>query len=304
MELYKYQGAGNDFLIGDNRGGDISLTRGQIVSLCDRRYGIGADGLMLLENPGPVLNAASCVSHAAPAFRMTYYNSDGSGGMMCGNGGRCIAAFASFLGIRGMDFIAADGMHTAQILSTDGKTSIVRLGMKDVSGITACGSAGGDVPPGYFLDTGTRHFVKIVSSPGDCDVVVEGRRIREAAEFAPEGTNVNFAMPDREVLRVRTYEKGVEAETFACGTGITASAIAVWHHASNLPESERGPFSGLFRTEAGGRVSVEVRALRDSLAVDFLPSGIKSCGHEPSGLGAACGVHLTGPATYIGKIII
>ena len=288
MELYKYQGAGNDFLIGDNRDGGISLTKDNIVSLCDRRYGIGADGIMLLENP-----SASCSGAASPSYGMVYYNSDGSGGMMCGNGGRCIAAFAAFLGISGECFTAADGLHSAKIISVCGKTSVVRLGMKDVEEITACGAPGGEVPPGYFLDTGTRHFVQLVQSVAACDVAAAGRRIRTAGEFAPAGVNVNFVQPDGDALRVRTYEKGVEAETFACGTGITASAIAVWHHAANLPENERGPFRGLFRTDAGGRVSAEVRALRDSLSVDFVPCG-----------SGASGVHLTGPATYIGKIII
>ena len=104
MKFYKYQGAGNDFLIADNRDGSINLTAEQIAAVCDRRYGVGADGLMLLE------------SSDTYDFRMNYYNSDGSGGMMCGNGGRCMVAFAADMGITHFDFDAADGFHTAQIL--------------------------------------------------------------------------------------------------------------------------------------------------------------------------------------------
>ena len=120
MKLYKYQGAGNDFLIADNRNGDITLSAGQITGLCDRHYGIGADGLMLLESSGRY------------DFRMTYFNSDGSGGMMCGNGGRCIAAFAADMGITGFDFEAADGFHRAEIIENHGNEKIIRLKMKNV----------------------------------------------------------------------------------------------------------------------------------------------------------------------------
>ena len=120
MKFYKYQGAGNDFLIADNRDGSVQLTTAQIAALCDRRYGVGADGLMLLESSNEY------------DFRMVYYNSDGSGGMMCGNGGRCIVAFAADMGLNHFDFDAADGFHTAQILAADVNTKTVRLKMKDV----------------------------------------------------------------------------------------------------------------------------------------------------------------------------
>ena len=131
MELYKYQGAGNDFLIADNRSGKITSQDGKIIDaaanvylisdLCDRRYGIGADGLMLLENAQDA------------DFKMVYFNSDGSGGMMCGNGGRCIVAFAADLGLESFDFFAADGFHTAEVLASSGKCKTVRLKMKDVA---------------------------------------------------------------------------------------------------------------------------------------------------------------------------
>ena len=153
MKFYKYQGAGNDFLIADNRSGEISLSAGQIAAICDRRYGVGADGLMLLE-----------LGESGMGFRMVYYNSDGSGGMMCGNGGRCIVAFAADLGLTQLDFVAADGYHWAEVLSCNGNEKQVRLQMKDV---TVCDHydalSGVSVPSdGYFLDTGTRHYVRLI----------------------------------------------------------------------------------------------------------------------------------------------
>lgn len=290
MELYKYQGAGNDFLIADNRDGailhgeaaaygcgDMMLSPARIAELCDRRYGIGADGLMLLENADDA------------DFRMVYYNSDGSGGMMCGNGGRCIVAFADRCGTDGLDFIAADGPHSAMILSRSGKSCTVRLKMKDVRGIYTRGEDG---LGGYFLDTGTRHFVRQVGTLSEYDVFSEGRRIRYREEFAPIGTNVNFVEPYDGLLHVRTYEKGVEDETFACGTGITASAIAMWHDVAAHPE--RGSqYNGVFRTAESGRIHVDVKALRDYLSVDFISAD-----------DGADDVWLTGPAVYVGKIIV
>ena len=232
MKLYKYQGAGNDFLIADNRSGAIREADGvlyikesegqeeiyRIDDLCDRRYGVGADGLMLLD--------------AAPEgfdFRMTYFNSDGSGGMMCGNGGRCIVAFAADCGINNFEFIAADGPHSAQILSTGDKTKVVRLKMKDVSEYAAYDDLTGSAAPskGLFLDTGTRHYVRFVEGLNTYDIVGEGRDIRwNAEELKPIGANVNYVEPSDGVVNIRTYEKGVEDETFACGTGIVASCIA------------------------------------------------------------------------------
>lgn len=276
MELYKYQGAGNDFLIADNRDGGIRISQEEIRSLCDRRYGVGADGLMLLE------------SSPEHDFRMTYFNADGSGGMMCGNGGRCIVAFAADMGIGSFDFEAADGIHTAAIEASDGRCRTVRLKMKDVSGIRMID---GD---SYFLDTGTRHYVRFVGDVDECDVVGEGRRIRNLPEFAPLGTNVNFVSPLRHedltdvsrTIRVRTYEKGVEDETFACGTGIVASAIASFCHS----------YGGHGTPET---VSYEVRAKRDVLKVDFRPA---LSGNEENCRFTE--VWLTGPAAYVAKVII
>lgn len=272
MDLYKYQGAGNDFLIADNRDGAIALTAQQVAKLCDRRYGIGADGLMLLE------------SSEDYDFRMVYYNSDGSGGMMCGNGGRCIVAFAADRGLKHFDFDAADGFHTAQILEDRSGVKIVRLKMKDVHGYEQYESLTGVnvQSDGYFLDTGTRHYVRFVSGLEEYDVVAEGRDIRyNAEELQPVGANLNFVEPYDGGVKVRTYEKGVEDETFACGTGIVASCLASYVH--GLKPTARCQ---------DGRVRYDVRAKRDGLSVDFIPDQL------------AKDVWLTGPATYVAQIII
>ncbi len=270
MKFYKYQGAGNDFLIADNRDGAIELTVDRISALCDRRYGVGADGLMLLEKSERY------------DFRMVYYNSDGSGGMMCGNGGRCIVAFAADMGLGHFDFEAADGFHTAEILEDGGDLKIVRLKMKDVTEVVGYEALTGvDVPSdGYFLDTGTRHFVRMVEDVDGFNVVGHGRRIRYGAEeLLPVGANVNFVEAAEGLLKVRTYEKGVEDETFACGTGIVASCVAAYVcgvRPSSVDES--------------GRVRYEVRARRDSLSVDFVPGEV------------AEDVWLTGPAALVAEI--
>ena len=271
MKFYKYQGAGNDFLIADNRDGSISLTAEQIAAVCDRRYGVGADGLMLLE------------SSQMYDFRMNYYNSDGSGGMMCGNGGRCMVAFAADMGITHFDFDAADGFHTAQILNDQNRVKTVRLKMKDVTEILRYDSLDGVHVPskGCFLDTGTRHYVRFVEGLDDHDVVTEGRDIRyNAAELQPIGANVNFVEPYEGGIKVRTYEKGVEGETFACGTGIVASCVAAYC------EGIRPSF------KEDGRVRYDVRAKRDILAVDFRPAEV------------AEDVWLTGPAAFVAEIIL
>lgn len=276
MKFYKYQGAGNDFLIADNRDGSIALTAEQIAALCDRRYGVGADGLMLLDAP-------DC---GTDGFRMTYFNSDGSGGMMCGNGGRCIVAFAADMGITDFRFHAADGGHHACILSDDGRVKTISLKMKDV-GTYACYDSltGVSVPSeGCFLDTGTRHYVRIVDDLDTYDVVGEGRQIRyNAVELQPVGANVNFIQPSSDgVLKVRTYEKGVEDETFACGTGIVASCIAAYA-AGIRPSDSRGNL-----------VEYDVMAKRDRLKVSFRPMEMFN--------GIAEDVWLIGPATFVAEV--
>ena len=272
MKFYKYQGAGNDFLIADNRDGSVQLSAAQIAALCDRRYGVGADGLMLLE------------SSEEYDFRMVYYNSDGSGGMMCGNGGRCMVAFAADRGISHFDFDAADGFHTAEILQLDGPLKVVRLKMKDVVSYEYYPSLTGPKADsdGYFLDTGTRHYVRFVADLDAYDIVAEGRDIRyNAEELQPVGANVNYVEPFDAGVKVRTYEKGVEDETFACGTGIVASCVA--SYIKGVDPSE---------IYADGRVRYDVRAKRDRLSVDFIPSEKIT----------AQDVWLTGPATYVAEI--
>ena len=271
MKFYKYQGAGNDFLIADNRNGAIELSAAQIAAVCDRRYGVGADGLMLLE------------SSDTYDFRMNYYNSDGSGGMMCGNGGRCMVAFAADMGITHYDFDAADGFHTAQILKDENGVKTVRLKMKDVSEISRYDRLEGPSSPskGSFLDTGTRHYVRFVEALEEYDIVGEGRDIRyNAVELQPIGANVNYVEPCEGFIKVRTYEKGVEDETFACGTGIVASCVA--SDCEGVSPS----------TREGERVKFDVMAKRDRLAVDFIPSEV------------AEDVWLTGPAAFVAEIEI
>ena len=274
MTFYKYQGAGNDFLIADNRSGELHISTEQIASLCDRRYGVGADGLMLLERS------------AEYDFRMVYFNSDGSGGMMCGNGGRCMVAFAADQGIEHFDFDAADGFHSAQILAASGAQKTVRLKMKDVADIQKYESLTGVHVPsqGCFLDTGTRHYVRFVEGLESYDIVSEGRDIRyNGKELQPVGANVNYVESFDGGVKVRTYEKGVEDETFACGTGIVASCVA--SYVTGLKPSE---------TFEDGRVKYDVMAKKDALSVDFIPSETL----------VAKDVWLTGPATFVAKIIV
>ena len=207
MTFYKYQGTGNDFIMVDNRLHTIDKnnTKG-IERLCDRRFGIGADGFILLEND------------ENSDFKMVYYNADGNESTMCGNGGRCIVAFAKFLGIieNKTEFVAIDGLHNAKII--DG---IVHLQMQDVSKIEAFDNH-------QFLDTGSPHHVEMVSGITDFDVKSKGEKIRYGAPYNEEGSNVNFVEQlATDNFAVRTYERGVEDETLSCGTGVTAVAIAM-----------------------------------------------------------------------------
>lgn len=281
MTFYKYHGAGNDFLVADGRSSRIDLSSAGIAALCDRHTGFGADGVMILsESEGH-------------DFRMDYYNSDGSGGMMCGNGGRCIVAFAADLGFRSFDFEAPDGPHSAELLSGEARpfsheARIVRLKMKDVSSAAAYENRPGGEPD-LFLDTGTRHVVRFVDKVNDIDVVGEGRVLRYSPNFAPVGANVNFVQVNADgSITVRTYEKGVEDETLACGTGIVASAMATWIAHK--------------RHEQGKIVSIPVHARISDLSVSFRPSDVAYESSAPASFSTS-DVYLTGPAVFVGKVI-
>ena len=205
MNFYKYQGTGNDFIMIDNR--DLSFPKDNtelIKKMCDRRFGIGGDGLILLEN------------HPSLDFQMIYYNSDGREGTMCGNGGRSIVAFAHFLNVfQGKcSFHAIDGLHEAEI-----KDNIVKLKMIDVADIKNIGED-------FELNTGSPHFVRYVDDVEQLNVYTEGQKIRYSTNYKSEGINVNFIskISEKEIF-VRTYERGVEDETYSCGTGVTASCL-------------------------------------------------------------------------------
>jgi diaminopimelate epimerase len=232
IQFHKYQGTGNDFILLDNRKNEYSgLTEDQVRRMCDRRFGIGADGLMLLN----VRNGFD--------FEMKYYNADGKEGSMCGNGGRCMIKFAYNLGIHRevYKFLASDGAHDAEI-DTDGTVS---LNMKDVKTVRKFHND-------FVLDTGSPHYVKFVSDVMDLDVYKKGYEIRHSKEFDDDGINVNFVeqMSEPDKIIVRTFERGVEDETYSCGTGVTASALISFHNENGFNE-------------------VEVKTLGGSLTVEF-----------------------------------
>lgn len=230
LHFYKYQGTGNDFVILDNRNWSFtSLTTEQINHLCDRRFGIGADGFMLLNNK------------EGYDFEMKYYNADGREGSMCGNGGRCMVKFAHQMGIHRSTykFLASDGDHEAEI----NEKGIVRLKMKDVAGVE---ETHGD----YVLNTGSPHYVKIVSDVMELDVFSRGMDIRYNSRFSKDGINVNFIEQESDdQIFVRTYERGVEDETFSCGTGVTAAALVSYHNPNG--------FNDVTVRTKGGQLTVE-----------------------------------------------
>ena len=247
-QFYKYQGAGNDFIVIDNREGSFNLKDHKLIEfLCHRRFGIGADGLMTIEE---------CDGYD---FKMTYFNSDGFEASMCGNGGRCIVAFAFHLGIieNNALFLAADGEHKA-VLYPDGD---VDLQMIDVSSVTKH-------VDGYFLNTGVPHLVHFVDDLKRIDVAIEGRQLRYDARFQPAGTNVNFVKHTGSQLTVYTYERGVESETLACGTGITASALS----AALVDGKTEGEYNV---TAKGGNLSVQFKKQNDGFTNIWLKGPAK-----------------------------
>jgi diaminopimelate epimerase len=212
VHFSKYHGTGNDFVMIDERESDNSLFNTSLIKrLCDRRFGIGGDGLIILQKS------------VRFDFTMRYFNADGREGTMCGNGGRCIASFARRLGIvtGKTTFEGIDGVHSAMLL----QGSEVKLKLADVSGIER-------LKDGYLLNTGSPHFVTFVKNLEEIDVEVTGAAIRHQKRFGDGGVNVNFVEsgPDPQEITVRTFERGVEAETWSCGTGVTASALSVHLH--------------------------------------------------------------------------
>jgi diaminopimelate epimerase len=326
MIFSKYHGAGNDFLIADNRDGSYRLSTKKIVSLCDRHTGIGADGIILLRKS----------KTKDSAFEMAFYNPDGSHGMMCGNGGRCIVAFAAFHGIIPKDewisFSAPDGIHKAICFSPVKKlkdsSSVVRLSMNPVSEIT-------EYADGIFLNTGARHFVKFVEGPLKYPVDKEGPALRNDHRFAPEGTNVDFVgfvpilSSDKEPgyrnsieypaadpnlvkkmqshsfnnsIAVRTFEKGVEAETLACGTGLVASAIASYAKNFYIPKPNFciDPYAKYDLYYEGQNMNedhfyYQLKTEISDIYVDFVPHG---SGKDLT----ADEIFLTGPAAFVAQI--
>jgi diaminopimelate epimerase len=237
IPFHKYQGAGNDFILIDNRQNICrELNEEKVKQLCHRRFGIGADGVILLhEKPGY-------------DFEMKYYNSDGKPASMCGNGGRCIVKFVYHLGIHKelYKFLAVDGEHQAEI-DTEG---IVSLKIKDVKSIRKFHND-------FILDTGSPHYVKIVNHVMDLDVYKKGFEIRHSKDFQAEGINVNFVeqTDDPDTIIVRTFERGVEDETWSCGTGVTACALICFHN-------ENG-FNEVNVKTLGGNLSVEYDRVDD-----------------------------------------
>lgn len=249
ISFNKYQGAGNDFIIIDNRNGHFNPSDSKLINnLCDRRFGIGADGLILVSG------------HSGSDFEMKYFNSDGKLGSMCGNGGRCTAHFALKEGIAGKNqrFQAFDGIHEASVNGDQ-----VRLQMADVNEYKT-------VDDNYFINTGSPHYVIFRDNIDTIDVNKEGRELRWSPKFAPDGTNVNFVQLVNNGLYIRTFERGVEEETLACGTGVTASAIA-------------SALKGHFDTN-----SVNVRARGGNLKVEFKINK-----------GKVENIWLNGPATFV-----
>ncbi len=239
IPFVKYHGTGNDFILIDETKNDFHLTEQQVKRMCDRHFGIGADGLIRIRNS------------SIADFEMIYYNSDGRLGSMCGNGGRCAVLFANELKLIGNEttFIAADGSHKASISNLSDRE--VKLKMNDVDKIEKHGND-------YFVNTGSPHFIRLVSDLAKTEVDRLGREIRNSPSFIQHGTNVNFVTLIGSVLHIRTYERGVEAETLSCGTGVVGSVLALVHAgllsavSPAQVQTQGGGLKVYFRQEATG----------------------------------------------------
>jgi len=206
MIFYKYHGTGNDFVLIDNRVSKWAPTEEQVKKICSRHFGVGADGLLIIEDSSEA------------DFNMLYYNADGRKSSMCGNGGRCAVKYAKQVGIvskTDVSLLAADGLHFAKIL----ENGHVALKMNFSPDHELRGQA-------YILDTGSPHYVRFKYNLDSMNMIQEGRMVRNSAQYKTDGINVNFVEETIDGLKIRTYERGVEDETLSCGTGVTAAAIA------------------------------------------------------------------------------
>lgn len=254
IHFYKYQGAGNDFILIDNRNIAIDHHDPNLISgLCDRHFGIGGDGILFLQN------------HKEYDFEMVYYNADGQPSSMCGNGGRCVVAFAKYLGIiyNETNFLAVDGPHYAKISD---KGDWVSLQMTNVDAVTTDADA-------YVLNTGSPHYVKLVDGLKQRNVYQEGHAIRNNATYREKGINVNFVERFDTGYFVRTFERGVENETYACGTGVTAVALAMAKH-----------------NRQTGHITTPIKVLGGNLNISFNYDGKKFTS-----------IYLEGPAVRVFK---
>ena len=267
LPFRKYHGAGNDFVCVDDRGGAFSAVgdAATTAALCARHYGIGADGLIALRTDASAADALG--------LEMVYYNADGAPSSFCGNGSRCFLRFAADLGLVGLpgnggglpdavDFVANDGPHRGEMLAPDRfrVSMLVRGGVARLS------------PDDDRVETGSPHFVRWCRTLPQGDITADARAIRYGAAFAKTGINVNYASADGDGLTIRTYERGVEAETQACGTGVTAAALSF---------AERRALTG--------RQTVRVRALGGEMAVGF----------RREADGRVSDVTLEGPAAFV-----
>ena len=248
VHFIKYHGTGNDFIMIDGRESDTTfLDHKLICSMCDRRFGIGGDGLIILQQSDQY------------DFKMRYFNADGHEGSMCGNGGRCITAFAHDLGIITSEttFEGIDGMHSASLMPN----GEIRLKLKDVDGIRW-------MEDGYILDTGSPHFVKFVSGLDRLNVEHEGHEIRHQSRFGKEGVNVNFVETgvSKNRISIRTFERGVENETYSCGTGATAAAICSYFH-------DKSDIYSYHIHTLGGNLNVSFRARHHTQFTDIYLTG-------------------------------
>lgn len=234
LHFYKYHGNGNDFILIDNRDERVKhLSRSTVEKLCHRRFGIGADGLILMNKSKDY------------DFEMQYYNSDGRESSMCGNGGRCMVQFAVDLGLvqSRTRFLAIDGPHEG-IIGADKSISIKMIDVKTFEKKEA----------DFVINTGSPHYVKFVGEVSAMNVSVEGGKIRNQNEFAREGINVNFVEEEKDALKVRTFERGVEGETYSCGTGVVAAAL----------------ISSVKQKKSEGRQTVHLSTLGGTFEVSFV----------------------------------